>query len=102
MAVSELVRRLKVFIGAGGRRTWSEDEGMAIVAERGRPGTSISAVACRRGLNAPQLFKWRCLARRARINHRQTELRCVRPYQTVGPSIIKRDLTYGTDKSKGS
>ena len=34
MAMSEPVRRLELFTGAGRRRTWSDDEKAAIVAER--------------------------------------------------------------------
>jgi len=54
--MSEPVRRLELFTGAGRRRTWSEDEKAAIVAESEAPNTSISAVARRHGLSASQLF----------------------------------------------
>ena len=75
--MSEPVRRLELFTGAGRRRTWSEDEKVGIVAESDRPGTSISAVARRHGLCPSQLFTWRRLARQARRDDRQTELRFV-------------------------
>ncbi len=58
MAMSEPIRRLERFTGAGRRRTWSDEEKAAIVAESDRPGTSISAVARRYGLSASQLFTW--------------------------------------------
>ncbi|KOX58798.1 transposase [Streptomyces purpurogeneiscleroticus] len=65
MAMSEPIRRLELFTGAGRRRTWSDEEKAAIVAESDGPGTSISAVARRHGLSASQLFTWRRLARQA-------------------------------------
>jgi transposase len=61
--MSEPVRRLELFTGAGRRRTWSEDEKAAIIAESEAPNTSISAVARRHGLSASQLFTWRRHAR---------------------------------------
>ena len=77
MAMSEPVRRLELFTGAGRRRTWSEAEKVAIVAESEGPNTSISAVARRHGLSASQLFTWRRLARQAATRDRQTPLRFV-------------------------
>ncbi|ACA15978.1 transposase IS3/IS911 family protein [Methylobacterium sp. 4-46] len=65
MAMSEPVRRLELFTGTGRRRTWSEAEKAAIVAESEASHTSISAVARRHGLSASQLFTWRRLARQA-------------------------------------
>ena len=41
------------------RRVRSEDEKRQIVAETFEPGTSVSAVARRHGLNANLLFTWR-------------------------------------------
>ncbi|WP_244424538.1 IS66-like element accessory protein TnpA [Methylobacterium nodulans] len=75
--MSEPVRRLELFTGAGRRRTWSEDEKAAIVAESEAPNTSISAVARRHGLSASQLFTWRRLARQAAMDDQQAELRFV-------------------------
>ena len=63
MTMSEPIRRLELFTGAGRRRTWSDEEKAAIVAESDGPGTSIRAVARRHGLSASQLFTWRRLAR---------------------------------------
>ncbi len=85
MAMSEPVRRLEVFTGAGRRRTWSEDEKAAIVAESDRPGTSISAVARRHGLSASQLFTWRRLARPVEMHDDQTTLRFVPAVLNVSP-----------------
>ena len=57
--MSEPVRRIEVFTGAGRRRSWSAVEKAAIVAESAKPGVSVSAVARRHGLTPPQLFAWR-------------------------------------------
>lgn len=77
MAMSEPVRRLELFTGAGRRRTWSADEKAAIVAESEGPGVSVSAVARRHGLSASQLFTWRRLARHAGSDGDAGELRFV-------------------------
>jgi transposase len=61
--ISEPVRRLEIFTGAGRRRTWSADQKAAIVAESLDGATSVSAVARRHGLTPPQLFAWRRQAR---------------------------------------
>jgi transposase len=79
--MSEPVRRLELFTGTGRRRTWSEAEKAAIVAESEAPHTSISAVARRHGLSASQLFTWRRLARQAV----KAELRFV-------PAVLAPDL----------
>jgi transposase len=81
MAMSEPVRRLELFTGAGRRRTWSEAEKATIVAESEAPHTSISAVARRHRLSASQLFTWRRLARQAVT----AELRFV-------PAVLAPDL----------
>jgi transposase len=52
-------RRVEVFTGAGRRRTWSREEKAAIVAESFGGADTVSAVARRHGLTAPQLFAWR-------------------------------------------
>lgn len=77
MAMSEPVRRLALFTGAGRRRTWSADEKAAIVAESEGPGVAVSAVARRHGLSASQLFTWRRLARQAVMGDPGVELRFV-------------------------
>lgn len=65
MPVSEPIRRLEVFTGAGRRRTWSAADKARIVAESNMPGASVCAVARRHGLTPQQVFTWRRLARRA-------------------------------------
>ena len=84
MAMSEPIRRLELFTGAGRRRTWSDEDKAAIVAESDGPGTSISAVARRHGLSASQLFTWRRLARQAG-RHEDRTVRFVPAVLSVGP-----------------
>lgn len=57
--MSEPVRRIEVFTGAGRRRSWSAEEKAAIVAESAEPGATVCAVARRHGLTPQQLFTWR-------------------------------------------
>jgi transposase len=82
--MSEPIRRLELFTGAGRRRTWSDEDKAAIVAESDGPGTSISAVARRHGLSASQLFTWRRLARQAGRDDDRT-VRFVPAVLSVGP-----------------
>ena len=58
-AITEPVRRLEVFTGAGRRRTWSDEDKARIVAEIVTSGDSVCAVARRHGLSPQQLFGWR-------------------------------------------
>src|SRR5580700_3969687 len=62
-AITEPVRRIEVFTGAGRRRTWSAEEKARIVAETVTSGESVCAVARRHGLSPQQLFGWRRQAR---------------------------------------
>jgi transposase len=82
--MSEPIRRLELFTGAGRRRTWSDEEKAAIVAESDGPGTSISAVARRHGLSASQLFTWRRLARQAGRHDDRTTVQFVPAVLSVG------------------
>src|SRR5712671_1068242 len=63
--MSEPVRRIEVFTGAGRRRSWSGEEKAAIIAESYGAGETVCAVARRHGLTPQQLFAWRRLARRS-------------------------------------
>src|SRR6266852_3407549 len=63
--MSEPVRRIEVFTGAGRRRSWSVEEKAAIIAESYGAGETVCAVARRHGLTPQQLFAWRRLARRS-------------------------------------
>jgi transposase len=58
-AITEPVRRLEVFTGAGRRRTWCDEDKARIVAEIATSGDSVCAVARRHGLSPQQLFGWR-------------------------------------------
>jgi len=62
-AITEPVRRIEVFTGAGRRRTWSSEDKARIVAESVTSGESVCAVARRHGLSPQQLFGWRRQAR---------------------------------------
>ena len=59
IAITEPVRRLEVFTGAGRRRKWSNGDKARIVAEIMASGDSVCAVARRHGLTPQQLFGWR-------------------------------------------
>lgn len=61
--MSEPVRRIEVFTGAGRRRNWSPAEKAAIIAESYVEGETVCSVARRHGLTPQQLFTWRRLAR---------------------------------------
>jgi transposase len=62
-AITEPVRRIEVFTGAGRRRRWSVEDKARIVAESVTSGDSVCAVARRHGLSPQQLFGWRRQAR---------------------------------------
>ena len=64
-AITEPVRRIEVFTGAGRRRTWSAEDKARIVAESLASGDSVCAVARRHGLSPQQLFGWRRQVRQA-------------------------------------
>ena len=64
-AMTEPVRRIEVFTGAGRRRTWSVEDKARIVAETLNEGETVCAVARRHGLSPQQLFGWRRQARQS-------------------------------------
>jgi transposase len=72
-AITEPVRRLEIFTGAGRRRTWSKADKARIVAEIAASGDSVCAVARRYGLAPQQLFGWRRRLREAAGGHSETE-----------------------------
>jgi transposase len=65
-AIIKPVRRLKVFTGAGRRRTWSDEDKARVVSEIEASGDSVSGVARRHGLSPQQLFGWRRQVKEAR------------------------------------
>ena len=72
-AITEPVRRLEVFTGAGRRRTWSDEDKARIVAEIVTSGDSVSGVARRHGLSPQQLFGWRRQVRESRAGLSKAE-----------------------------
>ncbi|MGY4508978.1 transposase [Bradyrhizobium sp. USDA 3650] len=77
-AITEPVRRLEVFTGAGRRRKWHNEDKARIVAEIATSGDSVCAVARRHGLSPQQLFGWRRELREAAAKHSKAqELRFV-------------------------
>ncbi|MCA1402808.1 transposase [Bradyrhizobium sp. BRP56] len=72
-AITEPVRRLEVFTGAGRRRKWSDEDKARIVAEIAASGDSVCSVARRHGLSPPQLFGWRRQLRVAAGGHSEAE-----------------------------
>ncbi|MBX9945923.1 MAG: transposase [Reyranella sp.] len=78
--ISEPVRRLEIFTGAGRRRKWSAEQKAAVVAESLGGVESVSAVARRHGLTPSQLFGWR--------------------RQASGRSVVPEDDAYGMPVAK--
>jgi transposase len=77
-AITEPVRRLEVFTGAGRRRKWSDEDKARIVAEILASGDSVCSVARRHGLSPQQLFGWRRQLREAAGGHSEIkEVQCV-------------------------
>ena len=72
-AITEPVRRLEVFTGAGRRRKWSDEDKGRIVAEILASGDSVCAVARRHGLSPQQLFGWRRQLRESTAGHSEAE-----------------------------
>ena len=72
-AITEPVRRLEVFTGAGRRRKWSNEDKARIVAEIVASGDSVCAVARRHGLSPQQLFGWRRQLREAAARHSEAK-----------------------------
>jgi transposase len=66
-AITEPVRRLEVFTGAGRRRLFSDEDKARIVAEIVTSGDSVSGVARRHGLSPQQLFGWRRQVRESQV-----------------------------------
>jgi len=73
IAITEPVRRLEVFTGAGRRRKWRHEDKAQIVAEIVASGASVCAVARRHGLSPQQLFGWRRQLREAAARHSDVE-----------------------------
>ncbi|HVY58131.1 MAG TPA: transposase [Xanthobacteraceae bacterium] len=104
-AITEPVRRIEVFTGAGRRRTWSAEAKARIVAETMTGEESVCAVARRHGLSPQQVFGWRREARRAAENSKSKGSLFVpaiieptaspRPRQRTEARSSRRDETVG-------
>jgi transposase len=87
-AITEPVRRLEVFTGAGRRRKWSDEDKARIVAEIVASGDSVCSVARRHGLSPQQLFGWRRQLREAAGGYSEEEVQFVPAVvDTVVPAL---------------
>ncbi len=87
-AITEPVRRIEVFTGAGRRRNWSGEEKARIVAESMVSEASVCSVARRHGLSPQQLFGWRRDARARAASDGETK--------TLGsfvPAVVEEPTT---------
>ena len=104
-AITEPVRRIEVFTGAGRRRTWSAEDKARIVAESVTSGEAVCSVARRHGLSPQQLFGWRRQARQpAAANGNADTPHCVPAVveaQVVERAIPGRKRTRPADRSSG-
>src|SRR5271167_3477305 len=90
-AITEPVRRLEVFTGAGRRRTWRNEDKARIVAEIATSGDSVCAVARRHGLSPQQLFGWRRQLRESEAGGPEPDgLQFVPAVVDVGSSAVTR------------
>src|SRR6187397_371557 len=85
-AITEPVRRIEVFTGAGRRRIWSAEDKARIVAESVTSGESVCAVARRHGLSPQQLFGWRRQARQPAATSTDTDALRFVPAVVEAPS----------------
>jgi transposase len=82
-SITEPVRRLEVFTGAG-RRTWRDEDKVRIVAEISTSGDSVCAVA-----SPQQLFGWRRQLREAEASGSNADgLEFVPAIADVGSSAV--------------
>ena len=91
IAITEPVRRLEVFTGAGRRRTWRDEDKARIVAEIATSGDSVCAVARRHGLSPQQLFGWRRQLRESETGDSETE----------GPQFVPAVVDVGSPAVRG-
>ena len=93
-AITEPVRRLEVFTGAGRRRTWRDQDKARIVAEIATSGDSVCAVARRHGLSPQQLFSWRRQLRESEAGGSEADgLRFVPAVVDAGSSAVPQQRT---------
>lgn len=105
IAITEPVRRLEVFTGAGRRRTWRDEDKARIVAEIATSGDSVCAVARRHGLSPQQLFGWRRQLRDSEAERSEAVgLQFVPAVVDAGSSPVpqRRASRYKADASAGT
>ena len=91
IAITEPVRRLEVFTGAGRRRTWRDEDKARIVAEIATSGDSVCAVARRHGLSPQQLFGWRRQLRESEAGRSEADgLQFVPAVVDAGSSSVRQ------------
>jgi transposase len=101
-AITEPVRRLEVFTGAGRRRTWRDEDKARIVAEIATSGDSVCAVARRHGLSPQQLFGWRRQLRAPETGRSEADgLQFVPAVVDGGSSPIRRTRRCKAEVSAG-
>jgi transposase len=104
-AITEPVRRLEVFTGAGRRRTWRDQDKARIVAEIATSGDSVCSVARRHGLSPQQLFGWRRQLRESEARRSEADgLQFVPAVVDAGspPVPRRRGLRYKAQASAGT
>jgi transposase len=102
-AITEPVRRLEVFTGAGRRRTWRDQDKARIVAEIATSGDSVCAVARRHGLSPQQLFGWRRQLRESEAGRSEADgLQFVPAVVDVGSPPVPRGPRYKAEASAGT
>lgn len=68
VSMTDASSKVEVITSVQRRRRWSAAEKVRRVEETYAPGASVSLVARRHGVNPNQLFSWRRLAPRGRMN----------------------------------
>src|SRR6202795_3769983 len=105
IAITEPVRRLEVFTGAGRRRTWRDQDKARIVAEIATSGDSVCAVARRHGLSPQQLFGWGRQLRESEAGRSEADgLQFVPAVVDVGSPAVpqRRGPRYKAEASAGT
>jgi len=101
-AITEPVRRLEVFPGAGRRRTGRDQDKVRIDGEIATSGDSVCAVARRPGLSPQQLLGWRRQLRESEAGGSEAEgLQLVPAVVDGGSPPVRRADSRGNAPSRG-
>jgi transposase len=102
-AITQPVRRIELFTGAGRRRTWSAEDKARIVAETLQEGETVCAVARRHGLSPQQLFGWRRQVRQSAAAGENTPPHFVPAVVEIAPAarVRRRKRTQRGDQTSG-